>query len=254
MGFIENITNNRRAIGFLLLILAGTFLLIGRVPIEFVIAYLLSFPLIIIAIGLVTAWIVTDYSNRDNIMEKSQFYISLILYFYTIVILLFATLVFSAVVFFPDIQVKLANLFTAVGFVLSFFAIGISLGYSVDNTLTTQRLQRDVAIKIDESNENQRFGIRTDTRDVFEQLQLQIQNQNHLIEEIIENNNRRSQVFQNQIDRFEEINEIRFRILQSQYNYIGERNESRIIQLQKEVQDANAKLDTITKTLKELDR
>jgi len=246
------IQKNRFAIPFILILLGVVFALIGMianglVPPGLLIFILLAYPGFLVIMGVIVAWIMTKYSNRDNILEKIQFYVTFILYSYTVIIFLFAILVFAAIVFFQDIQTKLANLFTAVGFVLSFLAIALSLGFSVDSVVSNQRSQRDVGIKIESCTNKQKIAIQKDIRDVFQQLQLEIQNQNYYIGEIVENHNRHFQMLQAQSDHFEEINNIRFRILQDQYCHIEKINEINLMQLRNFIQDSNKRLENSMK-------
>lgn len=157
--------------------------------IENAFVFLLFNPLILVIIALLVAALLAFYSNRDNLLSNNQIFVTFLLYLSTLMIIEFGFLVLLGITLYSQIQAPLSNMFTSVGFVLSIFAVALSIGYSAENTITTLRLQRDITTQIENSLNIQRDAIQTEIGNVSQQLQIQIQNQNHHIEEIIENNN-----------------------------------------------------------------
>ena len=168
--------------------------------------FFLSNPVYLLLLGLISGIVMAYYSNRDNILSNRQFFITIILFFYTVTIILIGVLVFLAVVIFPNVQQVLVNMFTAIGLVLSFLAVGMTIGYSVDNSLSTIRLQTHFDNAIQDGFTNQRTTFQETINSSFQELNTQIQNQNHHFEEILKNNNHQLQtIIQTQNHHIEEI-------------------------------------------------
>ena len=131
----------------------------------------------------------THFSNKDDILETKEYFITLILFLLTIVIILFGFLIFSAISYFPSIQHTLVDMFTSLGVVLAFFAIALSIGYSTDSSITIKKLQKETnEIKKEIENNNQKLqDLINNSNNHFEHT---IKNNNLIIEQLIERNNR----------------------------------------------------------------
>jgi len=157
-----------------------------------IVIFLLYNTWILLILSIIAAFVFIQYSNQDNILKNLQLVVPFVLYLFTINIILITTLILCAIVFFPSIQNPLANLFTSISFVLSLFAIAITIGYSTDNYFSTPRFQRDILKQISIKIQEETSPIQKIIENNHHQLLDLIQNQNPNKEEIITNDSQES--------------------------------------------------------------